>query len=168
MSQSDMLSQSILADVRAMCNLELGDSSFDAQLIPLINGQLMMAHQFGVGKNGFIVTELKDTWRDFLGEDGSQLSAIAIWLGYSVKLLFDPPDNSSVLKSYQDQIAKIEWMLCSKAAVNGITKNYVTEEQGKVYDELYKDAYKPEFKDFVLETSHRAIIDGDSETLLFT
>ena len=137
MNTADMLGQSILADVRAICNLEMNDTSFDSQLIPLINSQLMMAHQFGVGKDDFILTELSDTWRDFLGEDGSKLAAVATWLGYSVKLLFDPPDNGSVLKSYQDQIAKMEWMLCSKAATTGIVKQYVTEEQAKVYDELY-------------------------------
>ena len=137
MNAGDMLGQSILADVRAICNLELEDTSFDAQLIPLINSQLMMAHQFGVGKDGFILTELSDTWRDFLGEDGSQLAAVITWMGYSVKLLFDPPDNASVLKSYQDQIAKMEWMLCSKAATTGIVKQYVTEEQAKVYDRVY-------------------------------
>lgn len=137
MNAGDMLGQSILADVRAQCNLELDDSSFDQQLIPLINSQLMMAHQFGIGKDGFIITGLSDTWQDFLGDDGNNLAAISTWLGYSVKLLFDPPDNGSVLKCYQDQIAKMEWMLYSKSHTTGIVKQYVTEDQAKVYDGLY-------------------------------
>lgn len=137
MSQpTDMLQRSILVDVRGICNLEPNDNSFDSQLIPLINSQLMVAHQFGVGKNMFI-TGISDTWEDLLGEDGAKLAAIQSWLGFSVKLLFDPPDNSSVLKSYQDQIQKFEWMLCSKSQSEGTVKQYVTEEQAKVYDELY-------------------------------
>ena len=134
---TDLLQKSILADVRACCNLEFEDTSFDAQLIPLINSQIMMAHQFGVGKDNYVLTSLSDTWDDWLGPDGAKLSAIRSWLGYSVKLLFDPPDNSSVLKSYQDQIQKFEWMLCSKSQSEGIVKDYVTEKQAKVYDELY-------------------------------
>lgn len=137
MSQArDMLQRSILVDVRGICNLEHDDDSFDNQLIPLINSQLMVAHQFGVGKNMFI-TSISDTWYDLLGENGAKLAAMQSWLGYSVKLLFDPPDNASVLKSYQDQIQKFEWMLCSKSQTEKIVKEYVTEEQGKLYDELY-------------------------------
>lgn len=132
----DMLQQSILMDVRGICNLEREDGSFDNQLIPLINSQLMVAHQFGVGKNMFI-TGISDTWYDLLGPDGAKLAAMQSWLGFSVKLLFDPPDNASVLKSYQDQIQKFEWMLCSKSQSEGIVKQYVTEKQAKVYDELY-------------------------------
>lgn len=137
MSQAtEMLQRSILVDVRSMCNLEENDDSFDKQLIPLINSQLMVAHQFGVGSNTFIVGA-SDTWQDLLGPNGAKLAAMQSWLGYSVKLLFDPPDNASVLKSYQDQIQKFEWMLCSKSQSEGTVKEYVTEKQAAVYDELY-------------------------------
>lgn len=137
MSQAtEMLQRSILVDVRSMCNLEENDDSFDKQLIPLINSQLMVAHQFGVGGNAFIIGA-SDTWQDLLGPNGAKLAAMQSWLGYSVKLLFDPPDNASVLKSYQDQIQKFEWMLCSKSQSEGTVKEYVTEKQAAVYDELY-------------------------------
>lgn len=135
--KSELLERSILADVRGICNLEEGDSSFDSQLIPLINSQLMVAHMFGVGKNGFAVTGSHETWEDLMGEQGMNLAAMQSWLGFSVKLLFDPPDNASVLKSYQDQIQKFEWMLNVKSQSEGIVKDYVTEKQGQVYDELY-------------------------------
>lgn len=141
MSQSEqvaeMLDEPILVTVRGICNLESSDDSFDTQLIPLINSQLMVAHQFGVGKNEFIVRSEDETWRDLLGDHGGFLAAIQSWLGFSVKLLFDPPDNASVLKSYQDQIAKFEWILCSKSQLDGVVKEYVTEKQAAVYDELY-------------------------------
>lgn len=147
MSAEDMLSQPILADVRAACSLEPNDTSFDQQLIPLINSQLMMAHQFGVGVDGFILWGNTETWRDFLGEDGSRLAAVSTWLGYSVKLLFDPPDNGTVLKSYQDQIAKLEWMLSSKVQTTGIVKQYVTEKQAAIYDDLFEYEGVPDEED---------------------
>ena len=120
---------SILADVRSACNLEHDDNSFDAQLIPLINSHMMMAHQFGIGMdNGFVVKGLNNTWEEWLGENAPYLQAAKTWLGYSVLLMFDPPDNSTVLKSYQDQIAKMEYMLKEKSEEKGFVKDYVPEK----------------------------------------
>ena len=124
-----MLTNSILATVRAMCNVDEDDPGFDKQLIPLINGQLMMAHQFGIGYAGFIVKDEHETWKDLLGTHEDLLDAMKTWLGYSVLLLFDPPDNGTVLKSYQDQILKIEWMLCNKSCLEGAVKDYVPQKQ---------------------------------------
>ena len=122
-------SSSILTTVRAMCNVEETDSGFDKQLIPLINGQIMMAHQFGIGYAGFIVSDESATWEDLLGTHENLLEAMKIWLGYSVLLLFDPPDNGTVLKSYQDQILKTEWMLRSASEMSGAVKDYVPERR---------------------------------------
>ena len=123
-----MLTNSILATVRAMCNVEETDSGFDKQLIPLINGQLMMAHEFGVGNPWVVVSDESKTWNDLLGEHTELFDAFKTWLGYSVLLLFDPPDNSTVLKSYQDQSLKMEWMLCNKACLEGAVKDFVPEK----------------------------------------
>lgn len=130
-----MLTNSILATVRSMCNVEEDDQGFDKQLIPLINGQLMMAHEFGVGFENFMVHDEHQTWQDLLGEHTEMLNAMQIWLGYSVLLLFDPPDNGTVLKSYQDQILKIEWMLCNKSCLEGPVKTYVPS-QASFYDKV--------------------------------
>lgn len=123
-----MITNSILATVRALCNVEDDDKGFDSQLIPLINGQLMMAHEFGVGFDGFMVRDEHETWKDLLGEHTELLNAVRLWLGYSVLLLFDPPDNGTVLKSYQDQIHKMEWMLCNKSCLEGAVKEYVPDK----------------------------------------
>lgn len=127
----------ILADVKAACSIAEDDNGFDEQLKQLINSQLMVARQFGVGRDGFMVQSGNETWDDLLGEHGSQLAAIKTWLGYSVLLMFDPPDNGSVLKAYQDQLQKLEWMLYNKTEVEGHVKSYVPE-QADFYDELYE------------------------------
>lgn len=128
---------SILEDVRSMCNLEHDDTSFDKQLIPLINTQIMMAHQFGVGIGGFTIEDASATWDDWLltYTVGDNLAAIRTWLGYSVLLMFDPPDNGSVLKAYQDQILKYEWMLKEKTEEKGYVKEYVPEKADFYGDE---------------------------------
>lgn len=122
------MNKSILVETRSMCNLESYDTSFDNQLIPLINSHIMMAHQFGVGASGFMIGGDLETWADWLGEAGADLASIKTWLGYNVLLMFDPPDNSTVLKSYQDQIDKIEWMLREKTEEKGYVKQYVPEK----------------------------------------
>lgn len=129
-----MITNSILATVRAMCNVEADDSAFDRQLIPLINGQIMMAHEFGIGYDGFMVHDESETWQLLLGEHANKLNAFQLWLGYSVLLLFDPPDNGTVLKSYQDQIQKMEWMLCNKSCLEGPVQDYVPSKA-----DFYKD-----------------------------
>lgn len=127
------LDKPILVDVRVACNVDEEDDGFDKKLIPLINTQIMMAHQFGIGYDGFRITGLTETWRDWLGDAGEKLMAAQTWLGYQVLLLFDPPDNSTMLKSYQDQINKMEWMLCEKSCREGYVKTYVPEK-AEFYD----------------------------------
>ena len=136
---------SILADVRSACNLESTDTAFDKQLIPLINTQIMMAHQFGVGRSGFKITGLTETWGEWLGGMGNELLAIKTWLGYSVMLLFDPPDSSAVLKAYQEQILKMEWMLKEKSEEKGFVRRYVPEK-ADFYD-CAEEVEEPEDED---------------------
>lgn len=128
------INSSILASVRPMCNVESDDPGFDEKLIPLINSQIMIAHhELGVGINGFNITGDTETWSDWLGTGETKLSAVKTWLGYTVLLLFDPPDNGTVLKSMQEQIDKIAWMLASKSRLEGHAKTiypveYVEED----------------------------------------
>ena len=124
---NDPLDESILINVRSMNNVDENDNGFDNKLIPLINSHIMMAHQFGVGYDGFRITGSRETWRDWLGGNGSKLEAIKAWLGYSVLLMFDPPENGSVLNSIKGQIDKMEWMLNSKSSLDGYVKEYVPE-----------------------------------------
>ena len=94
------LDKSILQEVRVACNVDENDTGFDLQLIPLINTQLMLAHQqLGIGPESYSITGVNETWGDWLGEPGASLVGIKTWVGYSVLLMFDPPDNSTVLKS---------------------------------------------------------------------
>jgi len=123
MSEVQTVENSILVSVRSMCNVDEEDNGFDNQLIPLINSQMMIAHhQLGIGINGFNITGESETWSDWLGEGESKLAAIKTWLGYNVLLLFDPPDNGTVLKAIQETLAKTEWMLESKSRLEGLAE----------------------------------------------
>lgn len=128
------VSNSILISVRPMCNVDENDNGFDKQLIPLINSQMMVAnHEMGVGIDGFNIAGENEEWSDWLGEGEDRLAAIKTWLGYSVLLLFDPPDNATVLKAIQQTVDKFAWMLESKSRLQGFAKTiypveYVEED----------------------------------------
>lgn len=112
--------ESILISVRPMCNVDENDDGFDKQLIPLINGFMMIAHHdLGVGINGFNITGVEETWGEWLGEAESKLSAVKIWLGYKTLLAFDPPENGTVTKAYENMIDHAAWTLCSKSRLEG-------------------------------------------------
>ena len=118
------VSDSILISVRPMCNVDKDDTGFDEKLIPLINSQMMMAHhEIGIGINGFNITGPDETWSDWLGEGEAKLSAIKTWLGQSVLMQFDPPDNATIAKTLQECIDKTAWMLASKSKLEGHSKS---------------------------------------------
>ena len=123
------LQDSILMSVRASCNVSEEDNGFDQQLIPLTNTYLMMAnHELGVGINGFAINGPRQTWGDWLGSAEDNLAAIKTWVGMSVLLIFDPPDNASVLKSYEETVQKLGWQIASKSWLEGHTETiYPTE-----------------------------------------
>lgn len=123
------VSDSILISVRPMCNVDKDDAGFDEKLIPLINSQMMMAHhEIGIGINGFNITGPDETWSDWLGEGETKLSAIKTWLGQSVLMQFDPPDNATIAKTLQECIDKTAWMLASKSKLEGHSRNFYPVE----------------------------------------
>ena len=132
----DPLDRSILVDVRPFCNVDENDNGFDNKLIPLINGQFMMAHEFGIGYDGFRITGSQQKWRDWLGDNGEKLSAAIMWLGLSVAQIFNPSDNATVSKSMQSQIDKQEYLLCGKSGREGMVKDYVPSA-ASYYDHIY-------------------------------
>lgn len=122
------LDSSILTDVRVACNVDENDTGFDIKLIPLINTQMAMAYEFGVGYRGFMITGTNETWRDWLGDNGADLISASTWLGYSVLMLFDPPDNSTLASSYKEQIQKMEWLLNERSRREGHVMEYVPDK----------------------------------------
>lgn len=141
MNATEMLSGSILVGVRPLCNVDENDESFDLQLIPYINGQIMMAHQFGIGYNGFIVSGTGETWKDWLGDDGHKVSAAITWLGLTVRQLFDPPTGGEK-DTIQRTVDKMEYMLRDKSEREGLVQQYAPESSW-----YYEDRIAPETAD---------------------
>lgn len=100
---------SILTDVKAHLGITQDDESFDTILVDDINTTFMILYQLGVGPV-FSISGKDSTWKDYL-KDQSDLTAIRTYLYMRVRLMFDPPQNGSVLEALKSQIAELEWRL---------------------------------------------------------
>ena len=104
---------SILQSVRKSCGLSIDDDSFDVDLIMHTNAVLMILNRIGVGASeGFSISDEKPIWKDFVSEEQlKRLGAIESYVGQKVRLIFDPPQNSSHLQALKESISELEWTL---------------------------------------------------------
>lgn len=105
--------ESILTSIKKMLGIDVEYTHFDADIIMHINSVFMILNQLGVGPaEGFTIQDETSVWSDFVSDETPvQLEAIKSYVYLKVKLLFDPPLSSSVIESYNRQIAEFEWRL---------------------------------------------------------
>jgi hypothetical protein len=113
------MNESILINIREMCDVGKDVDSFDGQLIPLINTFLFRSAQFGVGKRGFRITGPNETWDDFIETDAEYFVALKNYIAIRVRLIFDPPDSSALLTALKEEARELEWCLYDEAEVGG-------------------------------------------------
>ena len=103
--------ESILTSIKKLLGITEDDSSFDMDIIMLINAAFARLQQLGVGPSeGFSIEDDTATWGDFLGEDNmANMVRSFIWL--KVKMAFDPPTSSFVMEAMKHEIAQDEWLL---------------------------------------------------------
>jgi hypothetical protein len=114
------MNSSILIDIRTSCNVGPEVDVFDDQLISLINTYLFRSAQFGVGKKGFRISGVFETWEDFIGENADDYSAIKDYIAIRVRLVFDPPDNSALLAALKEEAKELEWCLYDEAEISAM------------------------------------------------
>lgn len=108
---------SILNDVKLHLGIDPYDEAFDIPIIDDINATFMILWQLGVGKV-FFIESAEDTWSSYLGTH-EDLGAVKPYIYMRVRLMFDPPQNGTLLDSLKNQIAEFEWRL--NAAVDAST-----------------------------------------------
>ena len=102
---------SILTSIKKLLNISEEDSSFDIDLIIHINSVFSILDQLGVGPDGgFSIEDNTAIWSDYT-TDIYQLADIKSYVFLKVKLMFDPPTNSSILQSIERSITELEWRL---------------------------------------------------------
>jgi len=102
---------SILNSIKKLLGIEPGDTSFDEELIMDINSALTIVNQLDIGPpGGFSIEDESAEWTDLLGER-DDIALIKSYVYLKVRLMFDPPQNSFLVKSIEDQCKEFEWRL---------------------------------------------------------
>ena len=102
---------SILNSVKKLLGLDPSYTEFDQDIILHINSVFSVLQQLGVGPaEGFSITDNTTGWSSFT-DNNKEIQNVVSYMYISVRLLFDPPTNSTILKSYQDLQKEYEWRL---------------------------------------------------------
>ena len=105
------MNNSILNTIKEMMGIEIEETAFDNDIIVHINTVFFILNQLGVGPTEpFIIRDEYATWDNFIS-DSTNLESIKTYMYLKVKLLFDPPLNSSVIESMKNTINELEWRL---------------------------------------------------------
>lgn len=106
------MDDSILVTIKKMLGLDADYTAFDQDIIVFINSAFMTLAQIGVGdREGYCITGAEETWGDFISEFPANYDALKTFIYLSVKILFDPPNSSAVLTSYENTIERLTWRL---------------------------------------------------------
>lgn len=103
--------ESILTSIKKLLGIEEEYTHFDTDVIMHINSVFADLTQIGVGPSeGFSISDASETWYDYIS-DSKTIANVKQYIYLKVKLVFDPPTNSSVLTSYEKTIDRLEWRL---------------------------------------------------------
>lgn len=105
---------SILLTIKKGIGIDPSYEAFDPDIIMHINSVLFILTQEGIGpKEGFNITGQNETWKDFLGESNTKLSAVQSYVTLKTRLLFDPPQSGTLNEQITKLISELEWRLYS-------------------------------------------------------
>lgn len=102
---------SILTSTKKRLGLTEEYQPFDDDIILYINSAFATLAQLGVGpETGYSIQDESAKWSDYLGGN-DRLNFVKDFVYLKVKLIFDPPTSSTVLKAYEDMIKELEFRI---------------------------------------------------------
>ena len=105
------MESSILTTIKKMLGLDKDYDVFDEEIKVHINSVFMYLNQLGVGPDTpYSITGDSEMWPEFTPHV-DDANALKTYMYRRVKVIFDPPNTSFVLKAIQDQITELEWRL---------------------------------------------------------
>lgn len=104
--------ESILTSIKKLLGIAEDYKHFDMDIIIHINTAFAILSQLGVGpSDGFSIENDFPIWDDYISSDDKRFRMVKTYVYMKVKLVFDPPTNSSHLKALQDAVDEYEWRL---------------------------------------------------------
>ena len=105
---------SILNDIKKLLGITEDYHAFDTDIIVHINTTFSILNDMGIGpEKPFSIVNSENKWSEFINDDETLLK-VKTYIYLKVRLLFDPPQSSSVLEAYNNQIKELEWRMYSK------------------------------------------------------
>lgn len=106
-----MASDSILLSIKSMLGIDANMNAFDFEIIQHINAAFTTVHQLGVGPDdAFTVVNENTDWSEF-ASDPKLVNLARSYIYKKVRLAFDPPTNSFLNTSIENQIKEDEFRL---------------------------------------------------------
>ena len=103
--------ESILTSIKKLLGITEECTDFDPDIIMHINTVLATLNQLNVGAEaGFAISDSSAAWEDFMGGD-TRLNLVKSYVHLKVRLLFDPPLQSSVMEATNNTIKELEWRI---------------------------------------------------------
>lgn len=111
-NRGDRMNDSILNDIKKLLGIMESYEHFDVDIIIHINTAFSTLTQLGVGpSDGFSITNKTETWADFIGDDYLKFQSVKTYIYLKVRMIFDPPSNSSATEAIKSTISELEWRL---------------------------------------------------------
>lgn len=112
---------SILQSIKMLLGPGVEQTEFDQDILMDINGVFFELQELGVGpEEGFAIYDETAKWIDFT-DNTKILRVLKPYMYLKVKLIFDPPTSSSVLKSFENMVDRFEWRINVAAESPGST-----------------------------------------------
>lgn len=101
---------SILTSIKKLLGIAEECEDFDTDVMIFINTVFPILSQLGVGPDeGFYIVDSTPAWSDYITSGNTKLIGFVRTFTYlKVRLLFDPPVNSTLLQSIEKTIEELE------------------------------------------------------------
>lgn len=97
---------SILNTIKKLLGIDASYTHFDTDIIIDINTVFGILYQLGVNKH-YAIQDASNTWDEYL-DDPIMYEMIKTYMYLKVKMMFDPPQSSSLTSAIDTQIRELE------------------------------------------------------------
>ena len=104
------MSDTILADVKQKCGLPIENEDFDSEIILHANSALSILWQLGTFDGDLRTIDEQSTWNE-IETDIELQSLISEYIALKVRVIFDPPQSSTLSEALNHRIDELEFRI---------------------------------------------------------